>query len=158
MSRKACGCRMFWTYRWAVVVKQINTRDDRVLYAMAPHTITLAVRAVCRCKEKAGLRHLHTNTIVITAEIESGFVAKDDLVPFRYSPVFSCVAPFQTEVSIEDTGAPNEGATYAGWTLMKQLAVRVHFLRCGILLSTVFYRGRPEPGLRVYDISRIHWF
>ncbi|GFU56871.1 hypothetical protein TNCV_2437501 [Trichonephila clavipes] len=27
----------------------------------------------------------HTNTIVITAEIESGFVAKDDLVPFRCS-------------------------------------------------------------------------
>ncbi|GFV68286.1 hypothetical protein TNCV_1875681 [Trichonephila clavipes] len=26
------------------------------------------------------------NTIIITAEIESGFVAKDDLVPFRCSP------------------------------------------------------------------------
>ncbi|GFW68349.1 uncharacterized protein TNCV_2263381 [Trichonephila clavipes] len=55
----------------------------------------------------------HTNTTVITAEIESGFVAKDDLVPFlesgfvtkddlvpfRCSPVSSCVAPLQTEAS-----------------------------------------------------------
>ncbi|GFV49231.1 hypothetical protein TNCV_237651 [Trichonephila clavipes] len=37
------------------------------------------------------------NTIVITAEIESGFVAKEDLVPFHCSPVSSCVAPLQTE-------------------------------------------------------------
>ncbi|GFW66395.1 hypothetical protein TNCV_3433571 [Trichonephila clavipes] len=28
------------------------------------------------------------NTIVITSEIESGFVAKDDLVPFRYTVQF----------------------------------------------------------------------
>ncbi|GFS85475.1 uncharacterized protein TNCV_2793541 [Trichonephila clavipes] len=35
------------------------------------------------------------NTIVITAEIESGFVAKDNLVPFRCSPVSSCAAPLQ---------------------------------------------------------------
>ncbi|GFY11114.1 hypothetical protein TNCV_4471001 [Trichonephila clavipes] len=34
----------------------------------------------------------HTNMIVITAEIESGFVTKDELVPFRCSPVSSCVA------------------------------------------------------------------
>ncbi|GFY12378.1 hypothetical protein TNCV_284811 [Trichonephila clavipes] len=42
----------------------------------------------------------HTNVIVITAEIESGCarVAKDD--PFRCSPVSSCVAPLQTEVSM----------------------------------------------------------
>ncbi|GFV97598.1 hypothetical protein TNCV_2041061 [Trichonephila clavipes] len=33
------------------------------------------------------------NTIVITAEIDSGFVAKEDLDPFRCRPVFSCVAP-----------------------------------------------------------------
>ncbi|GFS76230.1 hypothetical protein TNCV_4667781 [Trichonephila clavipes] len=49
---------------------------------MAPHTITPDVRAVCRCKATTGFPH--TNTVVITAEIESGFVAKDDLVPFRY--------------------------------------------------------------------------
>ncbi|GFU63236.1 uncharacterized protein TNCV_2656811 [Trichonephila clavipes] len=76
----------------------------------------------------------HTNTIVITVEIESGFVAKDDLVPFRCSSVSSCVAPFQTEASriahvmgapiqnvfqpgtflwFEMTEAPSKGATCA---------------------------------------------
>ncbi|GFX00169.1 hypothetical protein TNCV_296581 [Trichonephila clavipes] len=56
-----------------------------------------------------------TNTIVITAQIESGFVAKDDLAPFHFSPVSSCVAPLQTEASMvrEDTDDPNEGATSA---------------------------------------------
>ncbi|GFT79020.1 hypothetical protein TNCV_3093981 [Trichonephila clavipes] len=39
----------------------------------------------------------HTNTIVITAEITSGFVAKDDLVAFRCSSVSLCAAPLQTE-------------------------------------------------------------
>ncbi|GFU27942.1 uncharacterized protein TNCV_3153071 [Trichonephila clavipes] len=111
---------------------------------MAPHTITPAVGAVCRCKTKAGLRRFttespHTNTIVITAEIESGFVTKDDLVPFRCSPFSSFMAPLQTEASMggcqestrngrrdprcpsarrlrmvrENTGAPSEGATCA---------------------------------------------
>ncbi|GFT68548.1 uncharacterized protein TNCV_248631 [Trichonephila clavipes] len=71
---------------------------------MAPHTITPAVGAVCRCKAKAGLRHspqcLHTRTIFITAEIESTFVTKDDLVPFRCRPVSSCAAPLQTDASM----------------------------------------------------------
>ncbi|GFU40563.1 uncharacterized protein TNCV_3229631 [Trichonephila clavipes] len=56
MSGNTCDCRMSWTYRWAVLVPRINTRGDRVLHAMAPHTITPAVRTVCRCKAKAGLR------------------------------------------------------------------------------------------------------
>ncbi|GFV35507.1 uncharacterized protein TNCV_3205381 [Trichonephila clavipes] len=50
----------------------------------------------------------------------------------------------------EDTGALNEGATCA-WP-MEQLAVRMHFLRCGGLLD-----DWSEPGLPVNDISRIHW-
>ncbi|GFU98654.1 transposon Ty3-G Gag-Pol polyprotein [Trichonephila clavipes] len=42
----------------------------------------------------------HTNTIVIAAEIESEFVAKNELVPFRSSPVSSCVALLQTVASM----------------------------------------------------------
>ncbi|GFV05112.1 hypothetical protein TNCV_223261 [Trichonephila clavipes] len=42
----------------------------------------------------------HTNMIAITAEIEFGFVAKDDLVPFRCSPVSSFAAPLQMEASM----------------------------------------------------------
>ncbi|GFT52195.1 hypothetical protein TNCV_2530621 [Trichonephila clavipes] len=38
--------------------------------------------------------------IVTTTEIESGFVAKDGMVPFRCSSVSSCAAPLQTEVSM----------------------------------------------------------
>ncbi|GFU90885.1 uncharacterized protein TNCV_4922181 [Trichonephila clavipes] len=98
------------------------------------------------------------NTIVITAEIESGFVAKDDLVPFRCSPLSSCVAPLQTErrwraahimgtanpnvlqpgafVWFEKTqGPPVKVLPVPGWRPMKPLAVRVHFLRCGGLLN-----------------------
>ncbi|GFU39282.1 hypothetical protein TNCV_3811271 [Trichonephila clavipes] len=41
----------------------------------------------------------HTNTIVITAEIESRFVSKYDLVLFRFSLVSSFVAPLQMEES-----------------------------------------------------------
>ncbi|GFW81870.1 uncharacterized protein TNCV_2885441 [Trichonephila clavipes] len=79
MSGNTGDCRMSWTYRWAVMVTRIISRSDCVLWAMAPHIITPDVGAVCRCKRKAGLkrslRDLHTraNTIVITAEIESGF-------------------------------------------------------------------------------------
>ncbi|GFU53391.1 hypothetical protein TNCV_4421691 [Trichonephila clavipes] len=66
MSGNTCGCRISWAYRWTVMVHRINTTGDRVLYAMAPHTITPAVEAVRRCKEKAGLRRsrrdLHTRT------------------------------------------------------------------------------------------------
>ncbi|GFT89863.1 hypothetical protein TNCV_1665961 [Trichonephila clavipes] len=78
--------------------------------------------------------------IDITPEIESGFVAKDNQVPFRCSPVSSCVPPLQTVESKgghqgestrngrsnlkcpllrrfrmvrEDTGPPSEGATCA---------------------------------------------
>ncbi|GFX96906.1 hypothetical protein TNCV_1996381 [Trichonephila clavipes] len=43
----------------------------------------------------------HTNTIVITHEVESEFVANDDLVPFRCDPVSSCVVPLQMEMSVD---------------------------------------------------------
>ncbi|GFU74108.1 uncharacterized protein TNCV_1642321 [Trichonephila clavipes] len=100
---------------------------------------------------------LRTNTIAITAEIESGFVTKDDLVPFRCSPVSSCAAPLQTEASraahVMGAAIPNvlqPGAfiwfekiqgllvnvlPVPGWRPMKQLAVCGHFLRCGGLLD-----------------------
>ncbi|GFY18846.1 hypothetical protein TNCV_3875341 [Trichonephila clavipes] len=42
----------------------------------------------------------HTNTIVITAEIQSGLVSKDDLITFRCSPVSSSMEPLKTEASV----------------------------------------------------------
>ncbi|GFV69197.1 hypothetical protein TNCV_3518191 [Trichonephila clavipes] len=39
----------------------------------------------------------HTSTIDITDLIESRFVVKDNLVPFRCSRILSCVIPLQME-------------------------------------------------------------
>ncbi|GFW75449.1 uncharacterized protein TNCV_4426331 [Trichonephila clavipes] len=126
---------------------------------MAPHTITPAVGAVCRCKAKTGLRRspkaLHiTNTIVITAEIESGFVAKEDLVPFRCSPVSSCTR--RLRMVRENTGAPSEGATCA-WMAADEAVGCARAFRM-ILRSSrrLVCQGHPEPGLRINDISQIH--
>ncbi|GFY05398.1 uncharacterized protein TNCV_960941 [Trichonephila clavipes] len=111
----------------------------------------------------------HTNTIVTTADIESGFVAKDDLVPFRCSPVSSCVAPLTPNGGVDGWASraahvmgaaiPNvlkPGAfvwfkkrqgplvkvlTVPGWRPMKQLAVHLHFLRCGGLLDDWSVKG-----------------
>ncbi|GFV64873.1 hypothetical protein TNCV_3847381 [Trichonephila clavipes] len=107
-----------------------------IVTAVAPHTITPAVRTVCCCKAKGRIEafpmgSLHTNAI------ESGFVAKGDLVPFCCSLVSSCATPLQTKTLMggargntcngcrdpkcpsarclhmvrEDTEAPNEVAT-----------------------------------------------
>ncbi|GFS86342.1 hypothetical protein TNCV_1681011 [Trichonephila clavipes] len=56
MSVNTCGCRMSWTYHWALMVPRINTTGDRVMQAMTPPTITPAVGAVCHCKAKARFR------------------------------------------------------------------------------------------------------
>ncbi|GFW21367.1 hypothetical protein TNCV_1531921 [Trichonephila clavipes] len=42
---------------------------------------------------------LHTNTIVTTAQIEFRFVAEDDLVLFRCSPIPTSATPLVTEAS-----------------------------------------------------------
>ncbi|GFW37624.1 uncharacterized protein TNCV_4028201 [Trichonephila clavipes] len=125
----------------------------------------------------------HTNTIAITAEIESGFVAKDDLLPFRCSSVSSYAAPLQTEASMgghqgqhtfwhsdskcpsmrclrivrEDTGVPNEGATCAWLATDEAVGCTRAFLSMWGSFRRLVCRRRPEPGLRVNDISRIHW-
>ncbi|GFX87671.1 uncharacterized protein TNCV_2465641 [Trichonephila clavipes] len=52
----------------------------------------------------------------------------------RRDPI--CPLPRRLRMVREDTGAPSEGATCAWMGMMKQLAVRVHFLRCGGLLTT----------------------
>ncbi|GFW04125.1 uncharacterized protein TNCV_2668901 [Trichonephila clavipes] len=103
----------------------------------------------------------HTNTITITAKIESGFVAKDNLVPFHYSPVSSWVAQLNGGVDwwatraaqvmgaailnvlqpgafvwFEKTQGPlMKVLPVPGWRPMKQLVVRMHFLRCCGLLN-----------------------
>ncbi|GFU01063.1 e3 ubiquitin-protein ligase RNF13 [Trichonephila clavipes] len=95
ISGYTCGCRMSWTYRWAVRVPRINTRGDRVLYSMAPRTITSTVGVVCRCKAKARLRRsprgLQTRTrlsSLLRLNLNSS-LKTHDLVQFRCSPFSS---------------------------------------------------------------------
>ncbi|GFV56401.1 hypothetical protein TNCV_855531 [Trichonephila clavipes] len=55
----------------------------------------------------------------------------------------------------EDTGGPNEGATFA-WMAADEVVVCTRaFLTMGRASRRLVYREYPEPGLRVSDISRI---
>ncbi|GFX28044.1 uncharacterized protein TNCV_774281 [Trichonephila clavipes] len=57
----------------------------------------------------------------------------------------------------EDTGASSEGATCA-WMMAKEaVGCTLAFLTMWWASRRLVYRGRPEPGLRINDISRIHW-
>ncbi|GFU92035.1 uncharacterized protein TNCV_1665201 [Trichonephila clavipes] len=127
------------------------------------------------CKAKTGLSRSsrgspHTNTIVITTEIRSGFIAKDVLVSFHRSPLSSCAAPLQTEASMgrrhgqarngrcdpkcpsarrlrmvrEDTGAPNEGATCTWMAADKGVGCMRAFRTMWRSTRRLVIRGRPR--------------
>ncbi|GFX57201.1 hypothetical protein TNCV_2964801 [Trichonephila clavipes] len=58
----------------------------------------------------------------------------------------------------EDTEASSEDATCA-WVETDEAVGCTHaFLTMWRSSGRLVCRGRPEPGLRVNDISRIHWF
>ncbi|GFW33834.1 uncharacterized protein TNCV_3589191 [Trichonephila clavipes] len=57
----------------------------------------------------------------------------------------------------EDTGAPNEGATCAWMAADEVFGCTRAFLTMWRSFRRLVSRGRPEPGLCVNDISRIHW-
>ncbi|GFX24895.1 e3 ubiquitin-protein ligase RNF13 [Trichonephila clavipes] len=166
MSGNTSGCKMSWTYRWAVMVPRINTRGDHVLKAMTPYTITPAVGAVCRCKAGAGLgrspRDLHTRTRLqsllrlnldsslkrhASIPLQSCFLVRGitpnggvDRWASRAEHVMGAVIPNVLQpgafVWFEKTQGPLVKALpVPGGRPMKQLAVRVHFLRCGGLLD-----------------------
>ncbi|GFU36296.1 uncharacterized protein TNCV_559331 [Trichonephila clavipes] len=103
MSGNTCGCRMSWTYRWAVMVPRINTRGDRVLYAMPPHTIKLAVGAVCRCEFPRAWHHskLRCRWVRVKGSTRNG--RRDTKCPSARS----------LRMVREDTETPSEGATCA---------------------------------------------
>ncbi|GFS81086.1 e3 ubiquitin-protein ligase RNF13 [Trichonephila clavipes] len=129
---------------------------------MAPHTITPAVGAVCRCKAKAGLRSsprgLHTRTrlsSLLRLNVDSTLkttwfhsaavqfqLQTEALIGGRQGAahVMGATIPnvLQPSASIwfEKTQGPlMKVLPVPGWRPMKQLAVRVHFLRCGGLLD-----------------------
>ncbi|GFV29682.1 uncharacterized protein TNCV_330481 [Trichonephila clavipes] len=57
----------------------------------------------------------------------------------------------------EDTGAPNEGATCAWMAVDEAVGCTRAFLTMWRSSRRLVCRGSPETGLRVNDISRIHW-
>ncbi|GFW80477.1 uncharacterized protein TNCV_2415791 [Trichonephila clavipes] len=57
----------------------------------------------------------------------------------------------------EDTGTTNEDATYASMVADKAVGCTRAFLTMWWSSRRMVCRGRPEPGLRVNDISWIHW-
>ncbi|GFY36353.1 uncharacterized protein TNCV_3450561 [Trichonephila clavipes] len=57
----------------------------------------------------------------------------------------------------EDTGAPNKGATCAWMAVDEAVGCMRAFLTMWRSSRRLVYRGRPQPGLPVNDISRIHW-
>ncbi|GFV52804.1 uncharacterized protein TNCV_2874751 [Trichonephila clavipes] len=57
----------------------------------------------------------------------------------------------------DDTEAPNEGATCAWIAADEAVGCRRAFLTMWRSSRRLVCRGRPEPGLYVNDIPRIHW-
>ncbi|GFY28741.1 uncharacterized protein TNCV_3441081 [Trichonephila clavipes] len=183
-SGNTCGCRMSWTYHWADMVPRSNTRCDHVLLAMTLHTTTPAVGTVCHCKAKAGLRRsprdLHTRTrlsSLLRLNLDSR-VAKDDLLQSSFlvrgttpngqvdgrqgsarngcrDP--KCLSDRRLRMVRKDTEAPSEGATCAWMAADETVGSTLAFLTMWWSSRLLVCRGRPEPGFRVNDISRIHW-
>ncbi|GFX11085.1 uncharacterized protein TNCV_4503001 [Trichonephila clavipes] len=117
------------------------------------------------------------------SRIESGFSAKDDLFPFRCSQ-FSRARQHSKQrrrwlnvkdstlnghrddtypsarcrrMVREDIGTPNEGATCAWEVADEAVGCTRAFLTMWWSSRRLVYQGRPETGLHVNNISRIHW-
>ncbi|GFW90091.1 uncharacterized protein TNCV_3485431 [Trichonephila clavipes] len=70
-----------------------------------------------------------------------------DAIPFSQAP---CMVR-------EDTGAISKGATCAWMVADEIVGCTRAFLTMWRSSRRLVCGGRPEPGLRVNDISRIHW-
>ncbi|GFX31543.1 uncharacterized protein TNCV_687911 [Trichonephila clavipes] len=153
---------------------------------MTPHTITPAVEVVCRCKEKAVLRcsprGFHTRTRLSsllkfnldsslkTTWLHSAAVqflrarhhtkrrhrwvgVKGSTRNGRRDP--KCPSVRNLRLVREDTRS--DGVICAWMTTDEVVGCTCAFLTMWWSSQRLVCRGRPEPGLRVNDISRIHW-
>ncbi|GFS57031.1 uncharacterized protein TNCV_4238221 [Trichonephila clavipes] len=73
----------------------------------------------------------------------------------RHDP--KCPSARRLHMVREDTGVPNEGATCAWMAADEAVGYTRTFLTMWRSSRRLVCRGRPEPGFRVNDISRIHW-
>ncbi|GFX60733.1 uncharacterized protein TNCV_4977091 [Trichonephila clavipes] len=166
LSGNTCGCRMSWTYLWAVMC---GATDQYYGYLCivgndTPYHHT-SCGSGCRYKVKAGLRcsprGLRTRTrlsSLMRLNLDSSLkttlfhsaavqfpraqhqskrscrwvVVKGSKRKGRRDP--KCPSIMRLRMVRVDTGSPNEGDPVPGWWPMKQLAVRMHFLRYGGLL------------------------
>ncbi|GFV03308.1 uncharacterized protein TNCV_4019051 [Trichonephila clavipes] len=69
----------------------------------------------------------------------------------------NCPSTWRLRMVLEDTGAPNEGATCDWMVADEAVGCTRTFLTMWRSSRRLFCRGHPEPGLRVNNISRIHW-
>ncbi|GFW31004.1 uncharacterized protein TNCV_2941041 [Trichonephila clavipes] len=144
--------RMSWTYRWAVMMPRINTRDDRILLAMALHTIKPAAR---------GSTGFHSAAVQFPRAWHHS-KRRRRWVGFKGSTRNGCHEPKcpltrRLRMFRVDTGTFKEGATCA-WMAATDKAVYCTraFLTMWLSSRRLVCRGRPEPGLRVNDIFQIH--
>ncbi|GFV50423.1 uncharacterized protein TNCV_626671 [Trichonephila clavipes] len=149
MSGNTCGCKILWTYHWVVMVPRINTRGNRVLLAMAPHTITPALGAVCRSVQFPRARH-HSKRkhrwLAVKARTRNG----------RHDP--KCPSARRLRMVREDTGVCYEVPATSAWVVADEVVGCKHaFLTMWWSSQRLVCRRQPEPGLRVNDISRILW-
>ncbi|GFV48221.1 uncharacterized protein TNCV_501621 [Trichonephila clavipes] len=154
---------------------------------MASHTITPAVRAVCRCKVKAGLRRsprgLHTRTrlsSLLKLNLDSSLKmiwSHSAAVQFprawhhskrrrqwvgvkvskrngHHNPKYPSARHIR--MVREDMGAPSEGAPRAWMADDEAVYCMRAFLTMWRSSQRLVCQRRPEPGLRVKDISRIY--
>ncbi|GFX10562.1 uncharacterized protein TNCV_2583831 [Trichonephila clavipes] len=129
MSGSPCGCRMSWTYRWAVMVPRYNTKRDRVFPVSRP-----------RHHSKQRRQWLGVKRSTRNGRHDS-----------------KCPSARCLRMVREDTGAPNEGATCASMADDEAVDCTRAFLTMWRSSRRLVCRECPEPGVRVNDISWIHW-
>ncbi|GFW88258.1 uncharacterized protein TNCV_820151 [Trichonephila clavipes] len=148
---------------------------------MSPHTIIPAVGAVCHCKAMAGLRRprirlssllrlnlysslkktwFHSAAVQFPrarhhSKRRHRWVGVKGTLNGHRSP--KCPSARRLRMVREDTGAPNEGATCAWLAADEAIGCTCAFLTMWRSSRRLVCRGHPEPGIRVNDISRIHW-
>ncbi|GFT09755.1 DNA-directed RNA polymerase subunit [Trichonephila clavipes] len=101
MSGNTCGCRMSWTYRWAIMVPRNSTRSNRVMYGMASYTNTPAVRTVC---QPGAFELVRKDTRAPTEGATSAWMASDEPV--------GCTRAFFTMSLSSGRQFQQDGATY----------------------------------------------
>ncbi|GFS69926.1 uncharacterized protein TNCV_3102211 [Trichonephila clavipes] len=108
MSGNTCGCRMSWTYSWAAIVPWINTKGwPCIVDNGTPYHHT-------SCGKRPSSISVQSSFLVRGTTPNGGI----DVGGVKGSPRNGCRDPkcnsaWRLRMVREDTGAPNESATFA---------------------------------------------